>query len=625
MFGIADTADSGSSSGESADISGGINCKLPAVFQKRRFSPTGSIEMSPGAKQPKLNDTTTASDSHINSTNIHHSLNNRRLRSCVSRRSKDRNIITQRALEAYDSGSYARGINCIRDTGSDGRQSDYDESSDGRSSARDDSLTFREFEIKEVRVLLHDIMSSEKYRKIVKTSSDKRSSSEKQKKLWEVEKIVQKCEQNGEVRYLVKWKNWNVKYNTWEPMSNLINCEELLFEFENNRQKLIDRFKAKVNFYPKTVHVEHFLTQLLSGNKSIDDVTSAAVIAATEDGVFADIRRYLKNGSRNSKLEAKIKHQILCMLLIEIRRTQLESLQDWENEMNSITKGKPKIQVENLIDLESAPQDFFYIDSYLPGAGVIIPDDPPIGCECNVCESSGKSGCKSNCCFTQNGMQSLPYTTAFRVRVPPGTPIYECNKRCTCDAQTCQNRVVQRGSDMQLCIFRTNNGRGWGVRTLRAIKKGTFVIQYVGEVINSEEAEKRSKQYNITGRTYLFDLDYNETDDQCPYTVDAAMYGNVSHFINHSCDPNLAVYAIWINCLDPNLPNLALFAIKDIKQNEELTFDYTCRESTPNTQTPRNSSEKMQQLDNESDVKSSVSKYRTICKCGAATCRQYLF
>jgi len=178
--------------------------------------------------------------------------------------------------------------------------------------------------------------------------------------------------------------------------------------------------------------------------------------------------------------------------------------------------------------------------------------------------------------------------------------------------------VVQQGTGTQLCIFRTDNGRGWGVRTRRAIKKGTFVIQFVGEVINNEEADKRGTKYNLTGRTYLFDLDYNETDGQCPYTVDAAMYGNVSHFINHSCDPNLAVYAIWINCLDPNLPSLALFAIKDIKQNEELTFDYMC-------QTPRDNTKRQQLLDDEPKSESDVAKNRMLCKCGAATCRRYLF
>ncbi|KAM0732141.1 Histone-lysine N-methyltransferase SUV39H2 [Formica fusca] len=606
-----DAVDCGSSS-KSADIPGNVDSETPAVYQKRHLSPVGSID-APCAKQSRLVDT----ESRDN--NVSHRLDNRNtVRSTSSKRLQARRgIITQQALKAYDVCPHLHNGN-TRDPGSDGRQSDYEESSsDGRLSARDDSLISRDYELKEVRVLLYDIKNSEYNRELPIMSPGNSSASSKQtSKFWEVERIIQKREKNGEPLYLIKWKNWGIEYNTWEPLRNLTNCEDLLREFENKRQKLINRFKAKTNFYPSARDVEDFLvTQLLYKNISIIDTTSVASAAVADDSMYKEIQHYFNRPLRGGKLETKIKQQILYMFLLELRRDQLESLQDWENEMNSITKNKPTIRVENLVDLEGAPQDFYYIDNYLPGAGVIIPDDPPIGCECDSCETGKKSGC----CFAQNDVSSLPYTSACRVRVPPGTPIYECNKRCACDALTCPNRVVQRGSDTQLCIFRTDNGRGWGVRTLRAIKKGTFVIQYVGEVISSEEAERRGKQYDMTGRTYLFDLDYNETDGQCPYTVDAAMYGNISHFINHSCDPNLAVYAIWINCLDPNLPNLALFAIKDIKQNEELTFDYTC-------QTPRGSNEKMQQqlLDNEADAEN-ISKNRTLCKCGAATCRRYLF
>lgn len=52
------------------------------------------------------------------------------------------------------------------------------------------------------------------------------------------------------------------------------------------------------------------------------------------------------------------------------------------------------------------------------------------------------------------------------------------------------------------------------------------------QVITNEEAERRGKIYDAEGRTYLFDLDYNDGD--CPFTVDAGYYGNVSHFVNHS-------------------------------------------------------------------------------------------
>ena len=110
------------------------------------------------------------------------------------------------------------------------------------------------------------------------------------------------------------------------------------------------------------------------------------------------------------------------------------------------------------------------------------------------------------------------------------------------------------------------------------IKKDSFVVEYVGEVITSEEAEERGRKYDVEGRTYLFDLDFNSGSDN-PYTVDAAYYGNVSHFVNHSCDPNLAVYNVWIDCLDPDLPRLCLFAVRDIVKGEQLNFDYRQRTS----------------------------------------------
>ena len=48
---------------------------------------------------------------------------------------------------------------------------------------------------------------------------------------------------------------------------------------------------------------------------------------------------------------------------------------------------------------------------------------------------------------------------------------------------------------VKLCIYRTDNGCGWGVKALENIKKGSFVVEYVGEVITSEEAEERGKKY----------------------------------------------------------------------------------------------------------------------------------
>jgi hypothetical protein len=57
--------------------------------------------------------------------------------------------------------------------------------------------------------------------------------------------------------------------------------------------------------------------------------------------------------------------------------------------------------------------------------------------------------------------------------------IFECNDRCSCNAITCNNRVVQKGLTQRFELFKTTD-KGWGIRTLRLIPKGSFVCEYVG-------------------------------------------------------------------------------------------------------------------------------------------------
>lgn len=185
-----------------------------------------------------------------------------------------------------------------------------------------------------------------------------------------------------------------------------------------------------------------------------------------------------------------------------------------------------------------------------------------------------------------------------RIVVPRGTPIYECNKKCCCDS-TCINRVVQHGpsKNLKLQIFRTDNNRGWGVKTLSAIKQGSYVTKYSGEVITRVEADQRAITHGSKS-TYMFDLDYNTDKNDCVYSVDATTFGNISHFINHSCDANLDIYAVWIDCLDPDIPTLALFASRDISVDEEITFNYMTSVTNNNR--------------------------RIKCKCQSGNCRGYL-
>lgn len=242
-----------------------------------------------------------------------------------------------------------------------------------------------------------------------------------------------------------------------------------------------------------------------------------------------------------------------------------KALKRWENEMNSISKDPAKIVVENNVDLDGPPSKFTYINDYLPFDDIIFPDDPLIGCECKECDVKG--------CCPDNNDAPMAYNKYKRLRnyVSSKEPVWECNRLCKCGPD-CRNRVVQKGRQVNLCIFKTENGRGWGVKTRQNIKAGTYVTTYLGELINHDEAEKRGKEYDVIGNTYLFDLDYADSDT-C-YTVDAAHYGNVSHFINHSCDPNLEIHNVFINNIDVSMPYLALFSCRDIIKGEELSFDY---------------------------------------------------
>lgn len=52
--------------------------------------------------------------------------------------------------------------------------------------------------------------------------------------------------------------------------------------------------------------------------------------------------------------------------------------------------------------------------------------------------------------------------------------------------------------------------------------------------------------------------------------VDAAQYGNWGRYINHSHQPNCKP----VTFFKKGIPSLLIFSIKDIKPNEELTYDY---------------------------------------------------
>lgn len=288
-----------------------------------------------------------------------------------------------------------------------------------------------------------------------------------------------------------------------------------------------------------------------------------------------------------------------------------EHLLDWEEELNEKSKDQPIIRVENLVDDCFPPKDFEFVLESVSSDKIQKMFDKSylVGCDCRRCSP------KCCSCPSLSGGK-FAYDRTKKVLLDPGMPIFECNQTCLCTLG-CPNRVIQQGRTVKVMIFRTSDGRGWGVKTLENIPKNQFVVEYIGEIIRSEEAERRGRKYDAAQQTYLFDLDY--TDDNAAFTIDACRYGNVSHFINHSCDPNLRVYGVFVDSLDARLPRIGLFATRDIPAGEELAFDYLM------TSEDNNNSETGSPITPSKHRKNGPALKRFLCACGASCCRKYLF
>lgn len=420
----------------------------------------------------------------------------------------------------------------------------------------------------------------------------------RQKHEYVVENIESLESINAEPVFFVKWLNYPRSQNTWESLSNVSECALLDGFIENMivlHQQVITKIRQELE---KHIQLEQLALKPSDINmKELDEFDPMQIKV---DLIL--LAQFINARSKSQREPEKIRQRVLKSLLIlpfyYKRKQQLASLQEWQERMNLIESESPII-VENNADLDILDPNFQYITANFAGKGVELPVNPKIGCKCvDGCVPSSK-------CCARMADSYFAYDKNGRLRIYPGEAIYECNSNCAC-TEDCANRVIQRGRHNSLCLFKTSNGRGWGVRTEKTMRKGEFVGEYVGEIITCEEADERGKQYDAIGRTYLFDLDYN-TSAESMYTIDAAIHGNICHFFNHSCDPNLAVFPFWIDNLDINMPRLAFFTLRTIKPGEELTFDYI------------RGNEGIEEYENLSEAE------KVTCRCGADNCRKVLF
>ena len=304
------------------------------------------------------------------------------------------------------------------------------------------------------------------------------------------------------------------------------------------------------------------------------------------------------------------------------------------------------VAIVNDVDSDFIPRDFVLIENCEPGKGIELPDPEfCVGCEC-----SDHDTCKSDECSCLQDMTVLDETdedkyvyeskggkdTLRADYLDTREPIYECHDKCYC-GENCPNRVVERGRKITLQIFRTEDNRGWGtflhssfacyqanvyvcigVRSKEYISKGQFVDKYVGEIITAEETERRRQLSDVAQKkdVYLFELDKFKGDaDRDPSLadtvfVDGEFRSGPTRFINHSCDPNLRIFARVGPHALKRFHDLAFFAVKDIPAGTELTFDYVDGED-----------EKLEEEKRDRRKKKEMTK----CLCGSDNCRGYLW
>lgn len=133
---------------------------------------------------------------------------------------------------------------------------------------------------------------------------------------------------------------------------------------------------------------------------------------------------------------------------------------------------------------------------------------------------------------------------------------------------------------------RSSSIHGLGVFAARRIRKGTRIIEYVGERITSQEGDRRYEDdQSEHPHVLLFAVDKRTV-------IDAGAGGNEARFINHSCGPNCEAVV--------EKKRVYIEALRSITEGKELTYDYN--------------------LTREGKDDAELEK-RYACHCGAKACR----
>eukprot|EP00959_Pyramimonas_sp_CCMP1952_P099332 2076743-Pyramimonas_sp.AAC.1 len=140
----------------------------------------------------------------------------------------------------------------------------------------------------------------------------------------------------------------------------------------------------------------------------------------------------------------------------------------------------------------------------------------------------------------------------------------ECHPEyCPC-GERCQNQKFQKREYAPITVKETP-GRGWGLFATADIKAGTFVVEYIGEIVSASESQKRLAKYQAEGEAHFYMMNLHRGE-----LIDATRKAYIGRFINHSCEPNCVTKKVEVL----GEMRVGIFTAADLAEGQELVYDY---------------------------------------------------
>ena len=253
---------------------------------------------------------------------------------------------------------------------------------------------------------------------------------------YEVEEILDSRTdpETNELAYLVKWLNYPHFMNTWE-LEDDINSPESIAQYNKKASKQNKAKKARVE--------PNFAAEILQ-----------YLMGIVGPPLCMTPRKMLKLLKKmRIKFDATQLDSPDHQTDIEIFSAQLEDLPSynelWEDYINAQywdISDEPRISIENRYDDELFPSNFHFITESLISDIILVENmTEPVGCNCTDGRTRHSCMSSTNCCQTLMTQDVCDVIFAYDSRmrlvpgIEPGTPIYECNEKCSC-SEECSNR-----------------------------------------------------------------------------------------------------------------------------------------------------------------------------------------